>query len=128
MSKKETRVHKTIWKKGADEAAKKFGFIRTEDIVRKQHAKVTDTPIIEQILTGWGNYVKSHFVELAPELKAEGQKRLEICNSCDMRDRGTCSTGRQGKHIVTGEMKKGCGCKLAAKALSPGSHCPLGKW
>ena len=33
-----------------------------------------------------------------------------------------------GKHVVTGELKKGCGCRLAAKALSPGSECPLGKW
>ncbi len=128
MSKKETKVYKTIWKKGADEAAKKFGFIRPEDVVRKQHAEANNTPIIEQILTGWGNYVKSHFVELAPELKAEGQKRLEICNSCSMRDRGTCSTARRGKHVITGEMMKGCGCKLAAKALSPKSVCPLGKW
>ena len=127
MSKRETRIYKNVWKPGAEDAAKKFGFVSPEEIVRKDVTS-KPTPLIEQILTGWGNYVKSHFVELAPELKAEGQKRLEICNSCDMRDRGTCSTGRQGKHVVTGEMKKGCGCKLAAKALSPGSHCPLGKW
>ena len=127
MSKKETKVYKTIWKKGADEAAKKFGFIRPEDVIRK-NVQRTPTSKIDQILTGWGNYVKSHFVELAPELKAEGQKRLEICNSCSMRDRGTCSTARRGKHVITGEMMKGCGCKLAAKALSPKSVCPLGKW
>lgn len=83
---------------------------------------------IEQILTGWGNLVKSHFVELEPELKAEGQKRLEICNSCPMRINGTCSTSRQGRHVKTGVMMNGCGCRLAAKALSPGSECPLGKW
>jgi hypothetical protein len=102
--------------------AKKFGIIQGVSKKSKQ------TPVIEQILTGWGNLVKSHFVELEPELKAEGQKRLEICNSCPMRINGTCSTSRQGRHIKTGVMMNGCGCRLAAKALSPGSECPLGKW
>lgn len=126
MDKKVTRIYKNVWKPGAESAAKKFGFIKAEDLVHKKTKP--DTPIIEQILTGWGNYMKSHFVELDPELKAEGQKRLEICNPCDMRNGGTCSTGRKGKHVVTGIMTSGCGCRLAAKALSPGSVCPLGKW
>jgi hypothetical protein len=127
MSKKETRIYKSVWKPGAEDAAKKFGFVSPEEIVRK-NVPSKSTPLIEQILTGWGNYVKSHFVELSPELKAESQKRLEICDPCSMRDRGTCSTGKQAKHVVTGKMMKGCGCRLAAKALSPGSVCPLGKW
>lgn len=84
--------------------------------------------IVSQILTGWGNLVKSHFVDLEPELKAQGENRLLICNSCHMRNGGTCDPRKQGKHVVTGELKTGCGCRLAAKALSPGSHCPLGKW
>lgn len=127
MPNKETRIYKNVWKPGAEDAAKKFGFVSPEDIVRK-NVQRKPTSKIDQILTGWGNYVKSHFVELAPELKAEGQKRLEICDPCNMRDRGTCSTGRQGAHVVTGKLTKGCGCRLAAKALSPGSVCPLGKW
>lgn len=126
MSKKVTRIYKNVWKPGAEDAAKKFGFIKAEDLVHKKIK--SDTPIIEQILTGWGNYMKSHFVELDPELKAEGQKRLEICDPCDMRNGGTCSTGKTGKHVVTGQEVRGCGCRLAAKALSPGSQCPLGKW
>ena len=64
--------------------------------------------VVNQILTGWGNLVKSHFVELSPELKAQSAKT--------------------GKHVVTGQEVRGCGCRLAAKALSPGSVCPLGKW
>lgn len=132
MSKKETRIYKSVWKPGAENAAKKFGFIRTEDVVKKTVKKTVNktssTPLIEQILTGWGNYIKSHFVELDPELKAEGQKRLEICDPCDMRNGGTCSTQKQGIHVVTGKKVNGCGCRLAAKALSPGSVCPLGKW
>ncbi len=83
---------------------------------------------IEQILTGWGNYVKSHFVDLAPDLKKESEHRLNICNTCDMRNGGTCSTQKEGIHVVTGKKVRGCGCRLAAKALSPGSVCPLGKW
>ena len=35
---------------------------------------------------------------------------------------------KQGIHVVTGQKVRGCGCRLAAKALSPGSVCPLGKW
>tara|TARA_A200000159_G_scaffold76681_1_gene71045 strand:- start:1564 stop:1902 length:339 start_codon:yes stop_codon:yes gene_type:complete len=84
--------------------------------------------VISQILTGWGNLVKSHFVDLAPELKEQSKNRLLICNTCPMRNGGTCSPNREGKHVVTGETKRGCGCRLAAKALSPGSVCPLGKW
>ena len=127
MANKITKVYKNVWKPEAEDAAKKFGFIRTEDVIRK-NVERKPTSKIDQILTGWGNYVKSHFVELAPDLKAEGQKRLEICDPCEMRNNGTCSTGRQGAHIVTGKLTKGCGCRLAAKALSPGSVCPLGKW
>ena len=108
-----------------EKVIKKFGFITTEDLVKKQ---TKPTPLIEQILTGWGNYIKSAFVELDPELKAEGQKRLEICDPCDMRNGGTCSTQKQGIHVITGLKVRGCGCRLAAKALSPGSVCPLGKW
>lgn len=83
---------------------------------------------IEQILTGWGNLVKSHFVDLAPDLKAESEKRLNICNSCNMRNGGTCNPNQVGTHVITGQQVRGCGCRLAAKALSPGSVCPLGKW
>lgn len=84
--------------------------------------------VVSQILTGWGNLVKSHFVDLEPELKALSSNRLLICNACDMRTGGTCNPQKVGRHVVTGEEVRGCGCRLAAKALSPGSECPLGKW
>lgn len=83
---------------------------------------------LSQIFTGWGNYVKSHFVDLAPELKALSTNRLLTCNACDMRNGGTCDTNKTGTNIKTGAQVRGCGCRLAAKALSPGSGCPLGKW
>lgn len=84
--------------------------------------------VLSQILTGWGNLVKSHFTDLPEDLKTMSSNRLLICNSCDMRIGGICDTRKTGIHVVTGEEKRGCGCKLAAKALSPGSVCPLGKW
>lgn len=124
---------------GLEEAAKRYSFNgkvgsssrpeeETYHIGHKKPKDVKPPSQIEQILTGWGNYVKSHFVDLKPELKEESEKRLKICHSCDMRIGGTCSPQKMGKHVVTGELKKGCGCRLAAKALSPGSSCPLGKW
>ena len=116
-----------IYKKGAEKAAFKFGFIKAGPDPDKI-TKNIEPSTLEQIFTGWGNYVKSHFVDLSPALKEQGEKRLKICDMCDMRSGGTCSTKKQGKHKVTGKMTPGCGCRLAAKALSPGSRCPLGKW
>ena len=124
---------------GLENAAKRYSFNgnvsgvppkkqETYRIGHKKPAGAKPPSQLEQIFTGWGNYIKSHFVDLSPDLKEEGEKRLKICHTCDMRNGGTCSTQRMGKHVVTGELKKGCGCRLAAKALSPGSECPLGKW
>jgi|TARA_B110000240_G_scaffold196454_1_gene248661 hypothetical protein len=124
MSKKETRIYKNGWKPDAAEAAKKFGFVKSDDIVYKKRAPST----IDQIMTGWGNLVKSHFVDLEPELKKESERRLKICDGCDMRSGGTCSTNKETAHLKTGVMTRGCGCRLAAKALSPESECPVGKW
>ena len=119
---KDNKIYKWGFAPGAEKAAQKFGFVRAQPT---QHP---ETSKIEQILTGWGNFVKSHFVDLEPSLKEQGQIRLEICDGCDMRNGGTCSTQKEGRHVVTGEMVRGCGCRLAAKALSPSSRCPLGKW
>lgn len=104
----------------------KYSFKGTIGDAPKQENKPPS--VVSQILTGWGNLVKSHFVELDPELKAQSTNRLLICNSCDMRNGGTCSPSKIGIHVVTGLEVRGCGCRLAAKALSPGSVCPLGKW
>jgi len=48
MAKKETKIYKNVWKPEAEDVAKKFGFIRTEDVVRKN---VQKKPVsqIEQI-------------------------------------------------------------------------------
>jgi hypothetical protein len=128
----ENRIYKWGFAPGTENVAKKFGMV--EEPIRKENISIQDSNSeekvsqIEEILTGWGNLVKSHFMELDSDLKAQSQSRLEICNGCDMRNWGTCSTQREGRHVVTGEMVRGCGCRLAAKALSPKSSCPLGKW
>jgi len=45
-----------------------------------------------------------------------------------MRSGHKCDPGKQGKNVKTGNMVNGCGCNIAAKTMSPGSSCPLGKW
>ena len=83
---------------------------------------------IEQIFTGWANVVKDKFNTLDPATKVLGETRMKICDECDLRLGSTCSPNRTGIHLETGIETKGCGCGLAAKTLSPESHCPLAKW
>jgi hypothetical protein len=88
----------------------------------------TESSQIQQIFTGWANVVKDKFNLLDNETRALAENRMKICNSCELRVGGTCSPNKTGKHMVTGVETKGCGCGLAAKTLSPESHCPLAKW
>ena len=37
MSKKVTRIYKNVWKPGAEDAAKKFGFIKAEEMLSKKY-------------------------------------------------------------------------------------------
>lgn len=83
---------------------------------------------ILEIIEGWANVVKDQFDAVDPVTKAVSEKRLKLCDPCDLRDGNTCSPGRYGFHIITNERKNGCGCNIAAKTLSPSSQCPLGKW
>ncbi len=125
-----------------EERTQKYGFRGTVGNVDRKSRFFTKKPmppqptpeqlaqpgVMEQIFTGWGNLMKSHFMNLSPELKELGEMRLKLCNGCEMRNGGSCSTSKEGIHVVTGQKVRGCGCRLAAKALSPGSVCPLGKW
>jgi len=45
-----------------------------------------------------------------------------------MRSGHKCDPRKQGKNVKTGNTVNGCGCNIAAKTMSPGSSCPLGKW
>lgn len=79
-----------------------------------------------EIAQGWVNYA------IQPtDIKAEGAKRLAICDGCPHKRQldglGNLiitSINSQGNTFVCGL----CGCPLAAKTMSPKSTCPLGKW
>ena len=83
---------------------------------------------INEILTGWANNAKAKLGTLDNETRIMGVNRMMICDDCPMRVGNRCDTNRWGYHVKTGESKRGCGCYLSAKTLSPESECPLGKW
>ncbi len=83
---------------------------------------------LKEILDGWGNYAKDKLKLLDPAIKQMSKHRLLICDECEMRNFGTCNPTKKGLNVLTGELVSGCGCNLTAKALSPKSKCPLGKW
>lgn len=84
--------------------------------------------MLGEIAKGWGYDLLSQFNACPPEIMEIAQKRLYHCDSCVVRDRGTCSSARIARHVETGQFEKGCGCPLAKKSKSPKSKCPLGKW
>lgn len=83
---------------------------------------------LKEILEGWANVVKLHFNSVDPFIQTISEIRLKICDKCDMRVNNVCDRKKVGTNIVTGEEKRGCGCNIAAKTLSPSSKCPLSKW
>jgi hypothetical protein len=81
---------------------------------------------LRDIAQGWVN-----FIIQPDDLKELGRTRLEICDSCphkkQMNSLGAMLVGainEQGSTYLCGL----CGCPLAAKSVSSGSECPLGKW
>lgn len=83
---------------------------------------------IKQIIEGWGNLVKDQFNVLHPDIKELAAKRLEFCDTCEIRKGNTCDPTKKIKDVATGEIVKGCGCNIAAKTLSLSSRCPASKW
>lgn len=83
---------------------------------------------IKHIIEGWANVVKDRFDLLSEDVKEMASKRILICDECEIRSGGACSTSNVGRHIKTNELKRGCGCFIAAKATVINSECPLGKW
>jgi hypothetical protein len=83
---------------------------------------------INEILTGWANLIKNGFNMLNDEYKELSASRLLICHTCDMRMGSICNPTKVSKHIVTGNLTRGCGCNIAAKSMGPKGKCPLGKW
>jgi hypothetical protein len=83
---------------------------------------------IEQIAQGWARFGLSKMHMLSEEVSIRALDRMNLCNDCHMRIDNTCSTSREGQDVLTGEIKKGCGCNLSAKTLADESACPLSKW
>ena len=104
--------------------AKRFGII-TPPVIKTPDQQPSQ---ISQIFTGWANYVKDRFDALDPAIKELSESRLLHCDSCHMRTTHKCDPKKVGTHVKTGQQIHGCGCNIAAKTMSPGSSCPLGKW
>jgi len=104
--------------------AKQFGII-TPPVIKTPDQQPSQ---ISQIFTGWANYVKDRFDALDPAVKELSEARLLHCDSCHMRTTHKCDPKKVGTHVKTGQQIHGCGCNIAAKTMSPGSSCPLGKW
>jgi hypothetical protein len=83
---------------------------------------------INHIIEGWANYIKDRFDVLPEDIKLISEARLMLCNYCEIREGGSCSPSKIGKHIITGEEVNGCGCYIAAKSMALDAKCPLGKW
>lgn len=110
-----------------EEMAKKLG---VEPVAPKEIEPLDQKPTsqLNQILTGWGNRIKDSLDVLDPRVKALSEKRLQICNVCPIRLGNKCDPRQEIQHLVTGNTVRGCGCNIAAKTMSPSSHCPAGKW
>jgi hypothetical protein len=104
--------------------AKRFGII-TPPVIKTPDQQPSQ---ISQIFTGWANYVKDRFDALDPTIKELSEARLLHCDNCHMRTTHKCDPRKVGTHVKTGQQIHGCGCNIAAKTMSPGSSCPLGKW
>jgi hypothetical protein len=64
---------------------------------------------INEILTGWWNYIKGELGTLDSQTKALAEKRLRICETCPNRKTNQCGL---------------CGCFLIGKTANPQSTCP----
>ena len=84
--------------------------------------------MINNIINGWGNFIKDKFGLLDEQTKAMSTKRLMICNDCTIRSVGICDPTKRTINLKTNSVVSGCGCLLAAKTLDIASYCPAGKW
>lgn len=83
---------------------------------------------LSNIINGWTNFTLDFFNQLHPKIKEEGEKRINICNTCPMRTNNSCDKNKKEINIENGLEVIGCGCNLSAKTLDPNSQCPLSKW
>jgi hypothetical protein len=80
------------------------------------------------IIEGWANYLRDRFDLLEESTKILAHSRIEICDTCEVREGRSCSPSKTTKHVITEELVRGCGCNIAAKAMAQESKCPAGKW
>lgn len=80
------------------------------------------------LFQGWANYIGSRIQGISDRMKEIAKDRASICDSCPIRSMSVCDPTKSGVHVITKDVKKGCGCFIPAKILAEGSVCPLGKW
>ena len=90
---------------------------------------------MKDVVKGWTNLIKD---VISKETNEETKRKILICKECDLltktlncnpTKKGTVVkdfTCRNNKYNV-GQIRRGCGCYIPAKARSS-SCCPLGKW
>jgi len=83
---------------------------------------------ILDIIGGWTNVVYDKIIGLPPEVREEVDRKLMICHRCPVRSGNRCDPAKSSSHMETRAQTRGCGCIITAKAMSPGSQCPLAKW
>lgn len=68
---------------------------------------------VTHIATGWFNTMRSALGILPPDIEEMAKDRLDVCNTCDIRNGYFCGS---------------CGCPLIAITKTPNKNCPLKKW
>jgi len=90
---------------------------------------------MKEIIEGWSNLIKDI---LSKEQNEEAKRKILICKDCKFLTKTlTCNPFFTGavvkdftcgkKSYKKGQIVKGCGCYIPAKARSS-SCCPTGKW
>lgn len=79
------------------------------------------------------NIIEGYLKELKIESLSQSDKdlavsRLSICVACPLYKNGYCDTNGKIKNVKTGQVVKGCGCRLKAKVLCGDCSCPADKW
>ena len=85
---------------------------------------------MSQILEGWGRHIAYAWFNIYNEERKQiMETRLEICDTCSIRTERLCDETKLETHPITGELERGCGCSIQAKAfVMENNVCPLAKW
>jgi hypothetical protein len=83
---------------------------------------------IKEIIEGWGRLAQDKIMGVDTDMRKLADSRLNVCETCPVRSYNRCDPRKEGPHVKTGKITKGCGCILGAKVLAATAECPLGKW